>query len=109
MEAISKQGQQHLSGTPLFIGGAMPDIANRKEMEAELYELRYCLERNVERRTEQLLRRVALLESCNATLSDKLVSAYNELAALKQQPAYTLPKAILFPLTPYKEERGHSA
>lgn len=89
---LSKQGQQHLSGTPLFIGGAMPDIANRKEMEAELYELRYRLERKVEQRTEQLVRRAALLESCNAALCDKLALAYKELAALKQRPAHTLPK-----------------
>lgn len=94
------------SDTTLFVRKIMLEM---KAMKAELNEHRYCLERNVERRTEQLLRRIALLESCNATLSDKLVSAYNELAAHKQQPAYALPKAILFPLTPYKEEREHSA
>lgn len=63
-----------------------------KAMEAELNEHRYHLERKVEQRTEQLTRRITLLESCNATLCDKLALAYKELATLKQQPAHTLPK-----------------
>lgn len=90
MKAISKQGQ-HLSGTPMFIRGVMLDITNKKEMEAELNEHRYRLERKVEQRTEQLVRRIALLESCNTSLCDKLALAYKELAALKQQPAHALP------------------
>lgn len=57
-----------------------------KAMEAELNEHRYHLERKVEQRTEQLTRRITLLESCNATLCDKLALAYEELAALKQLP-----------------------
>ena len=67
------------------------DVANKKAMEAELNELRYYLERNVEQRTEQLVRRIALLEHCNAALCDKLVLARSELTALKQRPARNLP------------------
>lgn len=78
------------SGAPLFFSGIMLDITDRKEMEAELNEHRYCLERNVERRTEQLVKSMTLLESCNAALCDKLALAQKELATLKQQLAGTL-------------------
>ena len=66
-------------------------MRDMKEMKAELNEHRYYLERNVERRTEHLLKRTELLEHCNATLCDKLALAHKELAALKQQSAHTLP------------------
>lgn len=59
------------------------DVADKQAMEAELNELRYHLERNVEQRTEQLLRNITLLESCNATLCEKLASVQRELAVLK--------------------------
>lgn len=77
-----------ISGTALFIGKVMQDM---KKMKAELNEHRYCLERNVEQRTENLLKRIALLESCNATLSGKLALAHRELAALKRQPVHVSP------------------
>jgi len=35
------------SGTPLFTSGVMLDITEKKELEAELHEHRYCLERPV--------------------------------------------------------------
>lgn len=75
------------SGAPLFARGVMLDITDKKEMEAELNGHRYYLERHVESRTEQLMRRMALLESCNASLGDKLALAKREVAALKQQLA----------------------
>lgn len=75
------------SGTPLFFSGVMLDITDKKEMEAELNEHRYYLELNVERRTEQLVKSMTLLESCNAALCDKLALTQKELAALKQQMA----------------------
>lgn len=81
-------GYKKTNTTP-FIRGAMLDV---KKMKAELHEHRYYLERNVERRTEHLLKRVAVLESCNATLCDKLALAQKEAAALKQQLAHPLPK-----------------
>lgn len=59
------------------------DVADKQAMEAELNELRYHLERNVEQRTEQLLRNISLLESCNATLCERLASVQRELAVLK--------------------------
>lgn len=74
-------------GMPLFIRGVMLDITDKKEMEAELHRHRHHLERHVESRTRQLARRVALLESCNVSLGDKLALAQRELAALKQQLA----------------------
>jgi predicted nuclease with TOPRIM domain len=67
-------------------------MRDMKKMKAELNELRYHLERNVKQRTEPLLKRIALLESCNTTLCDKLASVRKELTALKQQSVYTLAK-----------------
>lgn len=55
-----------------------------KKMASELKEHRYYLERNVAMRTEELLRRINLLESCNASLCDKLALAQNEVAMLQQ-------------------------
>lgn len=62
------------------------------KMKTELNEHRHRLEQSVESRTEQLLKRIALLESCNATLSGRLALAHKELAAHKQQPPHILPK-----------------
>lgn len=67
---------------------AMLDI-NR--IQAELAEHRYHLERKVEQRTEQLLKRITLLESCNATLCDKLAMAQKEITSLKRQVSQTPP------------------
>lgn len=78
------------SGAPLFIMGAMRDITEMKVMEAELNEHRYNLERKVEQRTEQLMKRISLLESCNATLCDKLEHTMKDAAELKKQLASTL-------------------
>jgi len=58
---------------------------NMEKMKTELEELRRCLDRNVARETEYLQRRVELLESCNATLSNRLASAQQEIVALRQQ------------------------
>jgi methionyl-tRNA synthetase len=77
------------SVTTPFIKKIMLDL---KKMKAELNEHRYYLERNVERRTDQLLKSIALLESCNATLCDKLALTRKELSAIKQQSEHTLPK-----------------
>lgn len=73
------------SGEHLFVMGAMRDITDMKEMEEELNEHRYYLEKKVEQRTEELVRRIALLESCNAALCDKLAQARREIAALNRQ------------------------
>jgi len=76
------------SGSTLSAGKLMLEM---KKMEAELKELRYYMEQNVERRTETLLKRITVLESCNAALCDKLAMANKEPAMLKQQPVHTLP------------------
>lgn len=80
------------NGAPLFIRGLMLDITDKKRMEAELVDHRYCLERNVEQRTRQLTKRITMLESCNASLCDELSSARLEVAALKQQLSQLLPE-----------------
>ena len=69
-------------------------LADKKAMEAELNELRYQLEQNVEQKTGQLLKRITVLESCKATLCDKLASAQRELAALTRPSARNLPGTI---------------
>lgn len=76
--------------TRLNVNEAMLEM---KKMQAELAEHRYNLEQHVEKRTEQLLKRISLLESCNATLCDKLAAAQKELIAFKQlQAAPTVSK-----------------
>lgn len=75
------------SGATLFFSKLMRVM---KKMKAELNEHRYYLEQMVEQRTAHLLKRIAVLESCNAALCDKLASVQQEAVALKQQPAHTL-------------------
>lgn len=48
-------------------------------------EHRYYLEQKVEQRTEELVKRINLLESCNSTLCDKLAEAKKLIAALQKQ------------------------
>ena len=64
-----------------------------KKMTSELNEHRYYLERNVDRRTEHLVKRIAVLEACNATLCGKLALSQKELTALK----HTMPPEISEP------------
>jgi len=64
-----------------------------KKLEAELNEHRYYLERKVEQRTEQLMKRISLLESCNATLCGKLAQANSDIAALNKLLAVAVPEA----------------
>jgi len=71
------------SDVALFIGRVMLGM---RKMKAELSEHRHFIERSVEQETMHLSKRIALLESCNATLSGKLAQAYQEIAALKQPP-----------------------
>ncbi len=56
-----------------------------KKLEAELNEHRYYLERKVEQRTEQLVKCIKLLESCNTTLCEKLAQAKRDIAVLQKQ------------------------
>lgn len=69
------------SDATLFLGNVMLGM---KKMKAELNEHRHFLERSVERETASLSKRIALLESCNATLSGKLALAYQEIAMLER-------------------------
>lgn len=61
------------------------DFITLKKLEAELNEHRYYLDRKVEQRTEQLVKRIKLLESCNTTLCDKLAQAKRVIASLQKQ------------------------
>lgn len=87
----------------LFIGRAM--LCMRK-MRIELNEHRYFLERSVERETAHLSKRIALLESCNATLSGKLALAYQEIATLKQHSPRDLPRTYDLPEKGAKQKEG---
>lgn len=78
------------SGSALLFKGVMLDITDKKEMEAELNERRYYLEQSVEQRTEDLMKRIALLESCNATLCNKLAMINQGVAAPDSQSAAPL-------------------
>lgn len=74
---------------PLRTNSPMTSIDTRV-IEVELNELRHHLEQEVKKRTEQLTRCITLLESCNATLCDKLALAHKKFAALRRQPARIL-------------------
>jgi len=69
-------------GSLLFIRKCLKEL---NEMKTELEEHRYFLERSVERRTQHLMKRLTLLENCNATLCGKLVTAQQELSTLNRQ------------------------
>lgn len=66
------------AGMPVLLKGLMLDITDKKSMESELNELRYYVENKVAQRSEQLLKQIELLESCNATLCQKLESAQHK-------------------------------
>ena len=78
------------TSTTLFV---LKVMRNMKKMTSELNEHRYYLERNVDRRTEHLVKRIAVLEACNATLCGKLALSQKELTALK----HTMPPEIAEP------------
>ena len=67
------------TSTTLFV---LKVMRNMKKMTSELNEHRYYLERNVDRRTEHLVKRIAVLEACNATLCGKLALSQKEFTAL---------------------------
>ena len=62
-------------GVPVFIKGVMLDITDQKNMEEELKQYRYQLDRHVERNAARLMKRIAVLEFCNSVLSRKLKSS----------------------------------
>jgi hypothetical protein len=67
-----------------------------KKMNSELDEHRYFFERNVARRTEQLIRRIELLESCNANLCFKLAQSQQALAASVEKKTDEAPAKLYF-------------
>lgn len=89
--AVSNGVSKKLAGSLIASKGQVPVQADPlavKRLEAELNEHRYNIERKVEQRTEQLMRRLSLLESCNASLCDKLAQAKRDIAALHLQLAH---------------------
>ena len=74
----------------------LDSAAARKRLETELNEHRSYLEREVEQRTEQLVKRIELLESCNTTLCDKLAQAKRTIAALQKQMDTRLSGSIAY-------------
>lgn len=60
------------AGMPVLLKGLMLDITDKKSMESELNELRNYVESKVAQRSEQLLKQIELLESCNESLCRKL-------------------------------------
>jgi hypothetical protein len=88
---------------------AEESILDMVKMAAELDEHRYYLEKNIAIRTEQLVRRITLLESCNETLCEKLATANTELETLKQQlachnPVCELPQLYLMNHQTHQDE-----
>lgn len=70
------------TSTTLFV---LKVMRRMKQMESELEEHRYYLERNVDLKTLHLTRRIDLLESCNTNLCGKLAITKKELAALTEK------------------------
>lgn len=70
----------HKSNAALFAARGLQEI---RKLKSELNEHRYYLENKVAHRTDILTRRIALLESCNATLCGKLASYKRNSATLQ--------------------------
>lgn len=74
-------------GRPLFLQGVMTDISGLKSLEEELKRYRSMMDKMVRQRTERLDRRVAILESCNSSLSenyDRMRQRYLDLLVKAQ-------------------------
>ena len=75
------------NGQPLFLQGVMMGIKFPKSLESELAHYRGMCEKMVCEKTERLNQRLAILESCNSSLSDnyhKMRQMYLDLWAKNQ-------------------------
>ncbi len=73
-------------GNAMFFQGIILDITNMKAMQSELQVHRYFLDQRVQTHTEQLEKRIAILESCNSELCNQLEKEHktcNELRKIK--------------------------
>ncbi|HCI13797.1 MAG TPA: hypothetical protein DFK12_07510 [Gallionellaceae bacterium] len=73
--------------SPLFMRGVMTDITSMKTLESELMQYRHMFEKTVRQSTEQLNRRIDILEACNSRLSEsftKVRKMYCDLLASVQ-------------------------
>lgn len=75
-DEMSKKYQK--TSTTLFLFHAMKQM---KRLRSEVNEHRYYLERNVAHRTEHLIKRIELLEQCNAALCRKLTQNIKPIPA----------------------------
>lgn len=93
--SVASSGTSEISTAPQVISNRRllerSDTLEVKKLEAELNEHRYYLERKIEQRTDQLVKRIKLLELCNSSLCDKLAQAKKEIAALHKQLGSDLP------------------
>jgi PAS domain S-box-containing protein len=64
-------------GRKSYLQGIMLDVTEKKSMEAELMERRKLVDQQVARRTEQLERRVSVLEAANSNLS-RIINEHRE-------------------------------
>ena len=79
------------SSSELFVFRLMQQV---NKMRSELHEHRYYLEQNVAQRTEDLTKRIGVLETCNAALCSKLVSSQKALGTFQHDRilSYTEPR-----------------
>ena len=73
-------------GNAMFFQGIILDVTRMKAMQSELQAHRYFLEQRVQSHTEQLEKRIAILESCNSELCNQLEKEHrtcNELRKIK--------------------------
>ncbi len=81
------------SGTHQLNSGVMLDITDKKQMKSQLHEYHYSLENQLQERTGQLMSRIALLESTNASLGAKIAQLLKALATQNETVSAQCPKA----------------
>lgn len=71
-------------GNAMFFQGIIFDITDMKAMQSELQAHRYFLEQRVKSHTEQLEKRIAILESCNSELCNQLEKQHRTCSELRK-------------------------
>lgn len=67
----------------VFMQGILIDITRTKSMEDELTSLRYYMDTQIAVRTDEMVRRLKVIESCNESLSDQLDHLYQTNSQLQ--------------------------
>jgi hypothetical protein len=84
-------------GSPLFMRGVMMDITGFKVMESEIRAYHTRVDKLVLQRTEMLDRRLAIVESCNSSLSKnyhEISRMYHDLLLKTQSAEAEIPQYI---------------